>query len=176
MNLRCLHSRGCTGGWVVGRQAGWLVAIPKAELYGSSTLGRKLVRHGSSASDCKGWWRKQTMVNLVAAGLGCALVPKWISRLSIQGVRYIPLSGVAAGDLKLLPLAVAWVRGSRDPAPEPMLKILDEPHLTYQSHARTSGADADGKFGSCRHCEFDAHHASPEVARLQSSKAGYEHA
>jgi DNA-binding transcriptional LysR family regulator len=78
---------------------------------------------------------KQTIVNLVAAGLGCALVPKWTSRLSIPGVRYIPLSGAAAGDLKVLPLAVAWVRGSRDPTREAMVKILDEHLLTYQSHA-----------------------------------------
>jgi DNA-binding transcriptional LysR family regulator len=54
---------------------------------------------------------KQTIVNLVAAKLGVAIVPKWTSRMAARGVRYIRL---AASDMKKLPVAAAWTRGARD--------------------------------------------------------------
>ncbi|MDE2116105.1 MAG: LysR family transcriptional regulator, partial [Hyphomicrobiales bacterium] len=58
---------------------------------------------------------KQTIVSLVAAGLGVAIVPRWISRMAPTGVRYVPLR--SGGDEKMhrLPLAAAWPKGSRDP-------------------------------------------------------------
>jgi DNA-binding transcriptional LysR family regulator len=78
---------------------------------------------------------KQTIIGLVAAGLGIALVPRWTSRMSISGVRYIPLSFVSAEELNILPLAAAWVRGSRDPARDAMLAILEEHLSDYRSTA-----------------------------------------
>ncbi len=43
---------------------------------------------------------KQTIVQLVAAGLGLAIVPRWPSRLGMAGVRFVPLASreVAALD------------------------------------------------------------------------------
>ena len=38
---------------------------------------------------------KQTIVNLVAAELGVAIVPRWTSRMATPGVRYIPLDEAA---------------------------------------------------------------------------------
>ena len=35
---------------------------------------------------------KQTIVNLVAAGLGVAIVPSWTSRMSVKGVSYLRLA------------------------------------------------------------------------------------
>jgi len=67
---------------------------------------------------------KQTIVNLVAAGLGLAIVPRWASRFVVAGVRFVPLAGKDAARLKLLPLAAAWLRGSRDPLREEMLGLL----------------------------------------------------
>jgi DNA-binding transcriptional LysR family regulator len=64
---------------------------------------------------------KQTIVNLVAAKLGVAIVPKWTSRMAARGVRYVRL---AASDMNKLPLAAAWTRGTRDPIRDEMLGTL----------------------------------------------------
>ena len=40
---------------------------------------------------------KQTIVNLVAAGLGVAIVPRWTSRMAARGVRYVPLKAAQHG-------------------------------------------------------------------------------
>ena len=67
---------------------------------------------------------KQTIVSLVAAGLGIALVPRWTSRMAVPGVRYIPLRTPGGGGRDILPLAAAWVRGTRDATRDEMLGIL----------------------------------------------------
>jgi DNA-binding transcriptional LysR family regulator len=67
---------------------------------------------------------KQTIVNLVAAGLGVAVVPRWTSRLAVPGVRFIPLSIPAGSRVGRLPLAAAWLKGSRDPARDVVLEVL----------------------------------------------------
>jgi DNA-binding transcriptional LysR family regulator len=64
---------------------------------------------------------KQTIVNLVSAGLGVAIVPKWTSRMAARGVRYVRL---ASSDMNKLPLAAAWTRGTRDPIRDDMLEML----------------------------------------------------
>ncbi|HET9147454.1 MAG TPA: LysR family transcriptional regulator [Acetobacteraceae bacterium] len=66
---------------------------------------------------------KQTIVNLVAARIGIAIVPRWTSRMAVPGVRYIPLT-VETGTLQRLPLAAAWMRGSRDAARDELLSTL----------------------------------------------------
>lgn len=76
---------------------------------------------------------KQTIVGLVAAGLGVALVPRWTARMSVSGVRYVPVSVSGAEELNVLPLAAAWVRGSRDPARDAMLALLAERLPAYRS-------------------------------------------
>jgi DNA-binding transcriptional LysR family regulator len=64
---------------------------------------------------------KQTIVNLVAAELGVAIVPRWTSRMAARGIRYVPLD---ASDLNRLTLAAAWTRGTRDPIRDEMLEML----------------------------------------------------
>jgi DNA-binding transcriptional LysR family regulator len=64
---------------------------------------------------------KQTIVNLVSAGLGVAFVPLWTSRMAARGVRYVRL---ASSDMNKLPLAAAWTRGTRDPIRDEMLAML----------------------------------------------------
>ena len=70
---------------------------------------------------------KQTIVNLVSAKLGAAIVPKWTSRMAARGVRYVRLAAsnleqVATGG-RLDP------RGTRDPVRDDMLTML-RAHLT----------------------------------------------
>jgi DNA-binding transcriptional LysR family regulator len=64
---------------------------------------------------------KQTIVNLVSAELGVAIVPKWTSRMAARGGRYVR---IAASDMNKLPLAAAWTRGTRDPIRDDMLEML----------------------------------------------------
>jgi DNA-binding transcriptional LysR family regulator len=64
---------------------------------------------------------KQTIINLVSAGLGVAIVPRWTSRMARRGVHYVRL---AASDMNKLPLAAAWTRGTRDPIRDDILKML----------------------------------------------------
>lgn len=66
---------------------------------------------------------KQTIVNLVAAGLGAAIVPRWTARMAIPGVRFVPLK-VEGENIGRLPLAAAWLRGSRDPARDAILEAI----------------------------------------------------
>ena len=67
---------------------------------------------------------KQTIVNLVAAKVGLAIVPRWTSRLKVAGVRFVPLVVRQAEDLRLLPLAVARLSGAPDPLCDAMLAVL----------------------------------------------------
>ena len=78
---------------------------------------------------------KYTIVNLVAAELGVAIVPLWTSRMPATGVRYIPLKPSARGRLDKLPLAAAWVRGTRDPVREDMLAMMRARVATYAEQA-----------------------------------------
>lgn len=75
---------------------------------------------------------KQTIVNLVAAELGVAIVPRWTSLMAARGVRYVPL---AASDVNRLPLAAAWTRGTRDPIRDEMLEILKASLKRYAKEA-----------------------------------------
>jgi DNA-binding transcriptional LysR family regulator len=64
---------------------------------------------------------KQTIVNLVAAELGVAIVPRWTSRMAARGISYVPLD---TSDLNRLTLAAAWTRGTRDLIRDEMLEML----------------------------------------------------
>jgi DNA-binding transcriptional LysR family regulator len=75
---------------------------------------------------------KQTIVNLVSAKLGVAIVPKWTSRMAARGVRYVRL---AASDMNKLPLAAAWTRGTRDPVRDDMLQMLKARLSRYSQEA-----------------------------------------
>lgn len=76
---------------------------------------------------------KQTIVGLVAAGLGVAIVPRWTERIKIAGVRFVPLKVPEATVVGRLPLAAVWLRGSRDPVRAAILEVLDA-HL--ESYAK----------------------------------------
>jgi len=78
---------------------------------------------------------KQTILGLVAARLGLAVVPRSAARLGAAGVRFVPLVVDAVAPLRLLPLAAAWSRGSRDPVRDEMLSILRTRLSTYAAKA-----------------------------------------
>ena len=81
---------------------------------------------------------KQTIINLVAADLGLAIVPRWTARMAAKGVRYVPLKLADKGKavtMNKLPLAAAWLRGSRDPIRDAMLSTLRERLAVYETEA-----------------------------------------
>jgi len=78
---------------------------------------------------------KHTIVNLVAAGLGAAVVPRWTSRMTTKGVRFVPLKVTTPGGLTRLPLAAAWMKGVRDPVRDEVLATLREHLGTYAKQA-----------------------------------------
>lgn len=67
---------------------------------------------------------KQTIINMVAAGLGAAVMPRWVARLSSLNVRFIPLAPVHAEICKKLPISAVWVKGARDEVRDAMMDIV----------------------------------------------------
>jgi DNA-binding transcriptional LysR family regulator len=78
---------------------------------------------------------KQTIINLVAAGIGSAIVPRWTSKLALSGVRYVALEAPGGRPLEKLPLAAAWIKQVRDPARDKMLHLLETNIDRYASMA-----------------------------------------
>ncbi|MDA9545467.1 MULTISPECIES: LysR family transcriptional regulator [unclassified Bradyrhizobium] len=78
---------------------------------------------------------KQTIINLVATKLGVAIVPRWTARMAVAGVRFVPLRLRQSGSVGRLPLAAAWLRGSRDPARDAMLAVLEARLRSYAREA-----------------------------------------
>ena len=78
---------------------------------------------------------KQTIVNLVSAGLGIAILPRWTSRMKVKGVCYIRLRVSKGATRNILPLAAAWVRGSRDPLRSSFLNVLSTNIDRYSAEA-----------------------------------------
>jgi DNA-binding transcriptional LysR family regulator len=89
-----------------------------------------LVPHIAQIAD-----EKQTIVNLVAARLGVAIVPRWTSRMAIAGVRFVPLNLPAHARAGTLPLAAAWLRSSRDPVRDSIVAVLQAKLSSYSKEA-----------------------------------------
>ena len=77
---------------------------------------------------------KHTIVNLVAASIGLAIVPRWTSRMAVSGVRYIPLLE-GSDEMRKLPLAASWMRDSRDKVRDALLSTLRKQLASYARHA-----------------------------------------
>lgn len=78
---------------------------------------------------------KQTIVNLVAAEIGLAIVPRWTSRLAVSGVKFIPLDVPVSKTAPRLPLAAAWVKGTRDPLRDIVIAELNSNLSLYADNA-----------------------------------------
>lgn len=76
---------------------------------------------------------KQTIVNLVGAEIGAALVPYWTSRIGVEGVVYRPLVNDEGKQVCELPFAAAWVRGSKDENRDKLIELVKK-NLDRYSH------------------------------------------
>ncbi|MDZ7904778.1 MAG: LysR family transcriptional regulator [Cypionkella sp.] len=72
---------------------------------------------------------KHTIVNLVATGTGLAIVPRWTARISVSGVRFVPLAVASGRTLSKLVLAAAWTRDTRDTKRDALMRTLEK-HLS----------------------------------------------
>ncbi len=71
---------------------------------------------------------KHTIINLVSAGLGIALVPAYLKQQQFPGVKYIPVEiPDNAGGLSL---SVAWMKGNTDSELLDLLALLELHHQT----------------------------------------------
>lgn len=66
---------------------------------------------------------KQTIINLVAAGIGLAIVPAWSSRFQVAGVKFVQLTGPEATGM---PLEAVWMHDAQDEIRDNMLAMLKE--------------------------------------------------
>lgn len=78
---------------------------------------------------------KQTIINLVAADLGVAIVPRWTARITVPGVRYIDLRLGENATPHRLPLAAAYLNGTRDSLRDSMLEMIAQQLERYASLA-----------------------------------------
>jgi len=78
---------------------------------------------------------KQTIINLVGAGLGAAIVPRWTTRMATENVRFVPLGAQGKGGKDRLPLAAAWLHGARDELRDQMLTTLHDRLPDYADQA-----------------------------------------
>lgn len=78
---------------------------------------------------------KHTIVNLVAAGSGLAIVPRWTSRIAIPGVSFVPLAIPSGTTRSKLILAAAWTRGTRDMQRDALLETFERHQEEIESTA-----------------------------------------
>ncbi|KQT46319.1 transcriptional regulator [Aureimonas sp. Leaf454] len=74
---------------------------------------------------------KQTILAMVAAGIGAAIVPRWSARPAAPGVAFLPLADISADDAHRLPLSVAWQAHVRDANRDRLLKLLSDRLAIY---------------------------------------------
>lgn len=108
-----------------------IVPSPRVRPHSYNLTMRLFVEAGLTPRIVQQAEEKQTIVNLVAAEIGAALVPYWTSRISVEGVAYLPLRDANGAPVCQLPLAAAWVAGSRDAFRDTLLKTLSENIARY---------------------------------------------
>lgn len=67
---------------------------------------------------------KQTILNMVAAEIGGAVMPRWVTRMSVPNVRFIPLAKGCEHVREMLPVAAVWLKGIRDETRDSMMAIV----------------------------------------------------
>ncbi len=67
---------------------------------------------------------KQTIINMVASGLGAAIMPRWVSRMSALNVKFIDLAPELADIRKKLPVVAVWMKETRDEARDKLMGIV----------------------------------------------------
>lgn len=67
---------------------------------------------------------KLTILNMVAAGMGAAVMPRWLTRMAALAVKTVPLAVEHCGLNAQLPLAAVWLKHTRDDLRDDLLEIV----------------------------------------------------
>lgn len=74
---------------------------------------------------------KQTIVTMVGAGIGAAIIPYWSTRMTMDGVVYRPMVDIKGKQICQLPLATAWVSGFDDSIRDKLVEVLEKNIAVY---------------------------------------------
>jgi DNA-binding transcriptional LysR family regulator len=88
---------------------------------------------------------KQTMVSLVAAGIGLALVPNWAVKLQVPGVVYRPLRLESSMEGPESTLGFAWPK-----------EVRSKPRQMFVDLIRTTITKGSAASGSEEHCHTNS--------------------
>ena len=75
---------------------------------------------------------KHTIINMVAAEVGVAIIPFWTSRLTVENVVFRPLVDAKGVEISELPLAAAWLEGSNDSYRDTLFNLVKTNLDVYQ--------------------------------------------
>lgn len=101
-----------------------IVPSPRSRPHSYNLTMRLFLQQGLEPKIVQQAEEKQTIVNLVGAEIGAALVPYWTSRIAVGGVVYRPLVGADGAAVRELPLAAAWMRGTSDPWRDRLIDLV----------------------------------------------------
>ncbi|MEH3413617.1 LysR family transcriptional regulator [Phytobacter diazotrophicus] len=76
---------------------------------------------------------KQTIINMVAAELGAAIMPKWVMRMAALNIKFIPIGRGYENIRNKLPMSAVWVKGARDETRDNMMQIVMDELKTIAS-------------------------------------------
>ncbi|HDX4048970.1 TPA: LysR family transcriptional regulator [Enterobacter soli] len=69
---------------------------------------------------------KQTIINMVAAELGAAIMPRWVSRMASTNTRFIEIGEGYDNIRHKLPVSAVWVKGVRDDVRDNMMQVVTD--------------------------------------------------
>lgn len=69
---------------------------------------------------------KQTIINMVGAEIGAAILPYWATRNPVPGVVFRPLVDDTGHPVEELPLGAAWLKGTHDQFREQLIGLLKD--------------------------------------------------
>lgn len=67
---------------------------------------------------------KQTIINMVAAELGAAIMPRWITRTSPQSVAFVPFAARYEALRQTLPVGALWMKQNQDEVRDWMIDVV----------------------------------------------------
>jgi DNA-binding transcriptional LysR family regulator len=103
-----------------------IVPSPRNRPHSYNLTNRLFLQSGVQPNYVQQAEEKQTIVNLVAAEVGAAIVPEWTAKLAVKNVVFRPLMYANDKPVAELPLALAWVKGTTDRHRETLLAMVKE--------------------------------------------------
>jgi len=101
-----------------------IVPSPRSRPHSYNLTNKLFLEAGLTPNYVQQAEQKQTIINLVGAKVGVAIIPYWTSRMSVENVVFRPLVDIDGQEITELPLAAAWLKGSRDENRDELIKLV----------------------------------------------------